>query len=103
MASPIPNVSGYKYYLVVLDDFTHYLWTFPLRAKSDTFSTLKNFFAYVSTQFNTTVQSIQCDNGREFDNTTSNLFLLSLGVTLRISWPYTSPQNSKVERVILLY
>ena len=35
--SPLPSVSRYKYYLVVLDDFTHYLWTFPLRAKSDTF------------------------------------------------------------------
>ena len=35
--SPLPSVSGYKYYLVVLDDFTHYLWTFPVRAKSNTF------------------------------------------------------------------
>jgi hypothetical protein len=27
--SPVVNVSGSKYYLVILDDFTHYLWTFP--------------------------------------------------------------------------
>ena len=98
--SPLPSVSGYKYYLVVLDDFTHYLWTFPLRQKSDTFPTLKHFFAYVSTQFNTTIQSIQCDNGREFDNSAAHLFLLSLGATLRMSCPYTSPQNGKAERVI---
>ena len=38
--SPVVSVSGYKYYLVILDDCTHYLWTFPLRLKSDTFSTL---------------------------------------------------------------
>lgn len=61
-------MSGYKYYLVVLDDFTHYMWTSPLRLKSDTFATLKHLFAYVSTQFHTTIQSIQCDNGREFEN-----------------------------------
>jgi hypothetical protein len=30
---------GYKYYLVIIDDFSHYSWTFPLRAKSDTFPT----------------------------------------------------------------
>ena len=42
--SPITSVSGHKYYLVVLDDFSHYLWTFPLRLKSDTFSTLSDFF-----------------------------------------------------------
>jgi hypothetical protein len=34
--SPVPSISGYKYYLVILDDCSHYLWTFPLRAKSDT-------------------------------------------------------------------
>jgi hypothetical protein len=98
--SPLSSVSGYKYYLVVLDGFSHYLWTFPLRVKSDTFPTLKKFFAYISTQFNTTIQSLQSDNGREFDNNTTHLFLSSLDTTLRLSCPYTSPQNSKVERVI---
>jgi hypothetical protein len=49
--SPITSVSGHKYYLAILDDCSHYLWTFPLRLKSDTFSTLTNFFAYVRTQF----------------------------------------------------
>jgi len=88
--SPIPSVSGHKYYLVVLDDFSHYLWTFPLRLKSDTFSTLSNFFAYVTTQFGVTVQGIQCDNGHEFDNHTSRAFFLSHGVQLRMSCPYTS-------------
>jgi hypothetical protein len=47
--SPVVSVSGSKYYLVILDDFTHYLWTFPLKLKSDTFTTLSNFFSYVST------------------------------------------------------
>jgi hypothetical protein len=27
--SPVVSVSGSKYYLIILDDFTHYLWTFP--------------------------------------------------------------------------
>jgi histone deacetylase 1/2 len=34
--SPVVSCSGYKYYLVVLDDFAHYSWIFPLRAKSET-------------------------------------------------------------------
>jgi hypothetical protein len=28
-SSPVESDSGYKYFLVILDDFTHYLWTFP--------------------------------------------------------------------------
>jgi hypothetical protein len=47
--SHIISVSGYKYYLVILDDCTHYLWTFRLKLKSDTFTTLSHFFAYIST------------------------------------------------------
>jgi hypothetical protein len=42
--SPVISVSGSKYYLFILDDFTHYLWTFPLKQKSDTFIILSIFF-----------------------------------------------------------
>ena len=42
--SPVLSMFGYKYYLVVVDDFSHYSWTFPLRAKSETFPTLLHFF-----------------------------------------------------------
>jgi hypothetical protein len=93
-------VSGSKYYPVILDDFTHYLWTFSLKPKSDTFTTLSNFFAYMSTQFGMTVKAIQCDNEREFDNSSTRIFLLSNGTQLRMSCPYTSPQNGKTDRII---
>jgi hypothetical protein len=26
--SPVLSITGYKYYLVILDDFSHFLWTF---------------------------------------------------------------------------
>jgi hypothetical protein len=93
-------VSGSKYYLVILDGFTHYLWTFPLKLKSDTFTTLSNSFAYVSTQFGRTVKAIKCNNEREFYNSSTRIFLLSNGTQLRMSCPYTSPQNGKVVCII---
>jgi hypothetical protein len=98
--SPVVSVSGSKYYLVILDDFTHYLWTFPLKLNSDTFTNLSHIFAYVPTQFGRTVKAIQCDNGCEFDNSSTRFFLLSNGTQLQISCPYMSPQNGKVERII---
>jgi hypothetical protein len=98
--SPIVSVSGYKYYLVVLDDCSHHLWTFPLRLKSDTFSTLSNFFAYVSTQFSARIKVVKSDNGREFDNSSTRTFFLTHGIQFRKSCPYTSLQNDRVERII---
>jgi hypothetical protein len=47
--SPVLSLSGYKYYLVILVDFSHFLWTFPLQLKSDTLTVLTHFFAWVST------------------------------------------------------
>jgi hypothetical protein len=47
--SHVLSISSYKYYLVILDDFSHFLWTFPLRLKFDAFTTLTHFFAWVST------------------------------------------------------
>jgi hypothetical protein len=41
--SPIVSISGYKYYLVILDDHNYFVRTFLLRVKSDTFSTLSFF------------------------------------------------------------
>jgi hypothetical protein len=56
--SPFVSVLGSKYYLVILDDFTYYLWTFPQKLKSNTFTNLSHFFTYVSTQFGRTVKAI---------------------------------------------
>jgi hypothetical protein len=98
--SPVVSVSGSKYSLVILDDFTHYLLTFSLKLKSDTITTLSNFFAYVATQFGGAVKAIQCNNGREFENPSAQTFLLSKGTQLPMSYPYMSPQNGKVECII---
>jgi transposase InsO family protein len=58
------------------------------------------FIAYAQTQFGTTPKSFQADNGTEFVNRATTSFLASHGITLRLSCPYTSPQNGKVERML---
>jgi hypothetical protein len=98
-ASPVSSIFGYKYYLIILDYCSHFAWVFPLKFKSDMFSTLANFFSFVSTQFSRTIKSIQCDNGSEFKNSSARTFFLTHSVTLRMSCPYTSKQNGKAERI----
>jgi hypothetical protein len=98
--SPVLRTSGFKYFLVILDDFTHFLWTVPLRQKSDAYASLAPFRAYTHTQFNLPLASIQCDNGREFDNAKLHFLAAEHGIHIRFSCPYTSQQNSKAEHVI---
>uniref|UniRef100_A0A453GJS8 Integrase catalytic domain-containing protein n=1 Tax=Aegilops tauschii subsp. strangulata TaxID=200361 RepID=A0A453GJS8_AEGTS len=98
--SPVVSFSGFQYYLVVLDDFTHFSWTFPLRNKSDTSTVLQRFFTFVHTQFNVIIKSMQCDNGGEFINSSLRTFFSSNGIAYRFSCPHTSPQNGNAERMI---
>lgn len=96
--SPVPSNKGYRYYLLVVDDFTRYTWLFPLHYKSEVKYAISNFKAYVTNQFHTTIQTVRSDNGGEF----VNHFLLSLflthGVVHQTSCPHTPQQNGVVER-----
>jgi histone deacetylase 1/2 len=98
--SPVLSVSGFSYYLVILDDYSHFCWTFPLRRKSDVHQTIVTFVAYVRTQFGLPVKCFQADNGTEFVNTATSTFLAAHGTLLRLSCPYTSAQNGKAECVL---
>jgi transposase InsO family protein len=98
--SLVVSFSSYKYYLVVLDDFSHYSWTFPLRNKSDTCTIIQNFVEFVRTQFHVTIQSMQCDNGGKFLTNTLRTFFAHHGIAFRLSFPHTSPQNGKAKRLI---
>jgi hypothetical protein len=62
--------------------------------------TTTQFFSFANTQFGHKVKSVQCDNGREFDNSFSRQFILVHGVHLQMSCLYTSPQNGKAEHIL---
>jgi hypothetical protein len=46
------------------------------------------------------VKAVQCDNGKEFDNSRTRHIFLTQGIHVRMSCPYTSPQNGKAKRII---
>jgi hypothetical protein len=41
--SPVGSISGFQYYLILLDDFTHFCWNFPLVCKSEVAAHITNF------------------------------------------------------------
>jgi transposase InsO family protein len=88
--SLVVSNSGFKYYLVILDDFTHYVWTFPLRHKSNFLATFVLFHGFVQTQFQCSIACLQANNGKEFVNHALRSFLAAQGMGLRLACPYTS-------------
>nr|GEV33204.1 ribonuclease H-like domain-containing protein [Tanacetum cinerariifolium] len=67
--SPILSESGIKYYAILLDHFSHFVWVYPLHKKSYSFDNLVAFRAYVNIKFNVDIKALQCDHGGEYDNT----------------------------------
>ena len=98
--SPHTSILGFQYYLVILDDFTHFTWTFPIRNKSEVHARVVAFYAYVRSQFSSSIKAFQTDNGREFDNTANRALFTAHGTLLRLTCPYTSQQNGKAERIL---
>ena len=98
--SPVLSNSGFKYYLLFLDHFSHYIWVYPLQKKSDTFGKFLQFSAYVRTQFNKSIRALQCDNGGEYTNRAFLDHLASSGTEIRLSCPHTSQQNGRAERML---
>jgi transposase InsO family protein len=85
---------------VLVDDFTHYCWIFPLRHKSEVHQHIAQFIPYAHTQFSGPVRYFQADNGTEFLNHATATLLAGHGILLRTSCPYTSARNGKAERML---
>lgn len=98
--SPLTSISGFKYYVIFLDDFSHFLWVFPLRRKNEVFSKFLQFYKYVETQFNTRIKALQCDNGGEYQNSNFQTLFHPNGMQFRFSCSHTSQQNGKSERML---
>lgn len=96
--SPIPSNKGYRYYLLIIDDFTRYSWLFPLYYKFEVKYAISNFKAYVSTQFHTTVKNVRSDKGGEFVNHFLLHLFLSSGVIHQTSCPDTPKQIGVMEK-----
>jgi hypothetical protein len=88
--SPVASISGYKYYIIFVDDFSRYSWLYPLYNKSDAYECFVKFKLLVENQFSTSIKQLQSDGGGEFMSYQFQSFLANNGIVHRKSCPYTS-------------
>jgi transposase InsO family protein len=92
------SISGSKYCLVIVDDYSCFTWVFFLQKKSQTQETLKRFLRWAQNEFGLRIKKIRSDNGMEFKNSQIQGFLEEEGIKHEFSSPYTPQQNGVVER-----
>jgi transposase InsO family protein len=92
------SISGSKYCLVIVDDYSRFTWVFFLQEKSQTQETLKGFLKRAQNEFGLRIKKIRSDNGTEFKNSQIEGFLEDEGIKHEFSSPYTPQRNGVVER-----
>lgn len=59
--SPKVSVQGYRYYISFVDEYSRFLWIFPMNKKSQAFEIFVKFHAFILNQFKTTIKCLQSD------------------------------------------
>jgi hypothetical protein len=54
--SPMQSISGYKYYVIFVDDWSRFTWIYPLHHKSDVFANFVKFKLLVENQFSSKIK-----------------------------------------------
>lgn len=78
-----PSLGGAEYFLTLIDDKTHYVWTYALRNKHEVFKVFQEWKVSVETASGHKVKVLRTDNGGEFCSTEFENFLKKEGIKLQ--------------------
>jgi GAG-pre-integrase domain/Integrase core domain len=92
--SPVISSKGYKYYVTFIDDFSHFIWIYFLKNKSDVLQAFTLFKLQVENLLNTNIKTLRTDGGVEFKPIASKFPQL----VHQTSCPHTPQQNGVAER-----
>lgn len=94
--SPITSIDNFKYHLIIVDQFSRYIWLYPLKLKSQVRKTFIRLTNLVENRFQTKIGTLFSDNGGEFIALLD--FLASKCITYLTSPPHTPEHNGLAER-----
>ena len=95
---PVVSKSGHSYSMNVIDDFSSYVWSLPLKRKSDAATILRGWHRAVENQSNHKLKILVTDNGELVSQSMAD-WCTSLGIDHQRTAPYTSAQNGRAERL----
>ena len=93
-----PSISGHRYYIVFVDDYTRVSWVYLLCNRSEVVTTVTHFITEVVTQYSTMPKILHTDNTLEFVQASLCTFCADRGIIHQTTCPHTSQQNGVVER-----
>ena len=61
----LPTHDGFRYFLTIVDDYSHFTWVYLLKTKFDVNSIFSAFCTLIHTQFGANIKSVHSDNAPE--------------------------------------
>ena len=95
---PVTSRSGRVYSMNVIDDYTGYVWSLPLKRKSDASTILRGWHRAMENQSGHKLKILVTDNG-ELVSKSMTEWCSDLGIDHQLTAPYTSAQNGRAERL----
>ena len=78
--SRINNVSGSRWFVTFIDDDTRITWVFLMKEKSEVGQIFQTFHKMIQNQFQTKIQVLNTDNGKEFFQSNLRTYLRNQGI-----------------------
>ncbi|GJX31053.1 retrotransposon protein, putative, ty1-copia subclass [Tanacetum coccineum] len=97
--SQVESMSGCRYFLSIVDDYSRRVWVHFLRHKNETFNKLKEWKQLVENQIGRKLKKLRTDNGLEFCNKEFNDLCKESGMARNLTVARTPQQNGIAERM----
>jgi transposase InsO family protein len=95
---PSKSLTGSRYILTFIDDFSRYSWVYFLSAKSETFSVFKSFKLMVEKQTHHKLSALRTDRGGEYLSIDFNTYCKLQGIRRHLTAAGTPQHNGIAER-----
>ena len=95
--SSVSSIGGSRYFVVFIDDYSHYSWIFNMKYRSKLLQVYSNFAKMVETLFSKCIKIFRSDNTLEYTQYAFQAILHSYGTVHQLTCPGTSQQNGRIE------
>ncbi|GJT13376.1 retrovirus-related pol polyprotein from transposon TNT 1-94 [Tanacetum coccineum] len=96
--SRVESMSGCRYFLSIVDDYSRRVWVYFLRHKNEAFSKFKECKQLVENQTGRKLKKLRTDNGLEFCNQEFNNLCKESGIARHVTVAGTPQYNGLAER-----
>lgn len=94
----VESISGYRYFITLIDDATRMTHVYFIIEKSEVVSKIVEYKNLAETQMGLKLKILRSDNGGEYDNRMLAALLRKHGIKHQLSIAYTPEQNGMSER-----